>query len=64
MSARLASLTGPALFGWAKREDCRLRGGNVTVASEFGKGSCFTLRVPARPLHLPNEEAGEQRLVA
>lgn len=42
----------------------RLMGGNVTVESEFGKGSCFTVRIPARPLHLRNEEAGEQRLVA
>jgi signal transduction histidine kinase len=27
---------------------CRLMGGDVSVESELGKGSCFTIRVPAR----------------
>ena len=26
---------------------CRLMGGDVTVASELGQGSCFTIRIPA-----------------
>ena len=42
------------------RAFCRLLGGDVTVASEEGRGSVFTIRVPAvlpEPEALPDEEA-------
>ena len=30
------------------RRMCRLMGGDITVASELGKGSNFVMRIPAR----------------
>jgi signal transduction histidine kinase/CheY-like chemotaxis protein len=48
------------------RSFCRLMGGDVTVKSEFGKGSTFTIRLPASPseesLTVEPGEAGEQEV--
>ena len=30
---------------------CRLMGGDLTVDSQLGQGTCFTIRVPSRPGH-------------
>ena len=32
------------------RHFCRMMGGDITVASEPGKGSVFTVRLPSDPL--------------
>jgi len=39
------------------RSFCRLMGGDVTVKSEFGKGSIFTIRLPVSP---PGESPGSE----
>jgi signal transduction histidine kinase len=37
---------------------CRMMGGEITVESELGHGSCFTIRVPAAlPIGLPRSSA-------
>ena len=33
------------------RRFCQMMGGDITVASEPGKGSVFTVRLPAQALH-------------
>ena len=46
------------------RQFCELMGGGVAVASEFGKGTTFTIRLPAvvaeRPAELPAQGARER----
>lgn len=44
------------------RHFCRLMGGDVTVASDFGKGSTFTLRLPAE-VREPAEEVKPEQVV-
>ncbi len=50
------------------RDFCRLMGGDVTVESELGRGSCFTVRLPvtvaepvATPVSPPTDSGGVQR---
>jgi PAS domain S-box-containing protein len=38
------------------QELARLHGGDVTVASEYGKGSTFRVRIPAGAAHLPQQQ--------
>ena len=48
------------------RKFCQMMGGDVTVESELGKGSTFTIRLPAEvdPLAADSDEAGEHVSVA
>jgi sensor histidine kinase regulating citrate/malate metabolism len=39
---------GPRRSGLAARKLARMMGGDVTVTSEQGKGSVFTVRLPGR----------------
>ena len=48
-SRRAARGTGLGLA--LSRKLARMMGGDVTVASEAGKGSVFTVRLPAQALH-------------
>ena len=41
------------------RRFCRLLGGDLTLESEVGRGSTFTISVPARLADAPSEEAGQ-----
>jgi signal transduction histidine kinase/CheY-like chemotaxis protein len=42
------------------RRFCRMMGGDVTVASEYGKGTTFTVRIPAKVVAVPgSDEAPE-----
>ncbi|HKF16415.1 MAG TPA: response regulator [Candidatus Dormibacteraeota bacterium] len=49
------------------RQFCELMGGDVSVASEFGKGTTFTIRLPVavtdRPAELPAQGAREREAV-
>jgi hypothetical protein len=46
-----APLGGTGLGLALSRKLARMMGGDVTVASEAGKGSVFTVRLPAQALH-------------
>jgi signal transduction histidine kinase len=49
LTARRYGGTGLGLA--LSRKLARMMGGDVTVASEAGKGSVFTVRLPAQALH-------------
>ena len=46
------------------RQFARMMGGDVTVASEAGAGSTFTIRIPAGPREVPPEPAGPEPGIA
>ncbi len=46
------------------QELAKLHGGNVEVASVFGKGSTFTITLPLGHAHLPAEHLGGERTLA
>ncbi len=46
------------------KEFCRLLGGEVTLESELGKGSKFTVRLPARLEAAPHQEPSEDASLA
>jgi signal transduction histidine kinase len=43
------------------RKLCRMMGGDVTVTSELGKGSVFTIRLPAGAAAAAGEPVGEAK---
>jgi adenylate cyclase len=43
------------------RKLCRMMGGDVTVTSELGKGSVFTIRLPAEAAAAASEAVGEAK---
>jgi signal transduction histidine kinase len=43
------------------RKLCRMMGGDVTVTSELGKGSVFTIRLPAGAAAAASEAPGEAK---
>ncbi|WP_188130471.1 ATP-binding response regulator [Neomesorhizobium albiziae] len=43
---------------------CRLMGGLITVDSELGRGSCFTIHVPVTTAALPNNEDRQSMIAA
>lgn len=46
--ASTASLYGGTGLGLALSQGlCRMMGGEITVESEYGRGSCFTICIPA-----------------
>jgi len=50
VDATTASRFGGTGLGLAVSQSlCRLMGGEITVESEYGKGSCFTVILPAEP---------------
>jgi signal transduction histidine kinase len=51
---------GPGLGLAISQKFCQMMGGRITVQSELGKGSTFTIRMPAEGLGTPaNEDTGE-----
>ena len=46
------------------QELTRLHGGNVTVESEYGKGSTFRVSIPSGTDHLPQQQIGGMRTQA
>lgn len=61
--ARIAATYGGTGLGLALSQNlCRLMGGSISVESELGYGSRFTIRLPtamARPAEAPQPKAGE-----
>ena len=47
-NSRSRDQTGTGLGLTISREFCRLMGGDITVASELGQGTVFTVRLPAK----------------
>jgi len=54
-------LVGPEGAGQLSQRLCRLMGGDLTVESQLGRGTCFTIRVPSRPLTPEREDAAVAR---
>jgi PAS domain S-box-containing protein len=56
VEASITSRHGGTGLGLALSQKlCRLMGGEISVESEPGRGSCFTIRIPATPRALPQD---------
>jgi PAS domain S-box-containing protein len=65
VEASMASRRGGTGLGLAlSRKLCLLMDGEITVESEPGRGSCFTIRVPATPRVLPQDAPAARRSAA
>jgi CheY-like chemotaxis protein len=66
-NARIASKYGGTGLGLSLSQNlCNLMGGDITVSSQLGFGSCFTIRLPAiaRPRNAAEEQAESKAIAA